>query len=396
MRRTFGALAALCCTVAAADAQSQRPSAPTGPNTRYYQLSGELMGDLNADAFLKETRQGTRVVSAELDVCHSVSSASDRKDRFVVKLTADGNRLSGNTQSQEDGAPVAVRLTRRIDGDLVDYEGTVTRGGNEERFASADNSAITEDEFSAGQFVEGTLVAEPGDFSEVSPEAILVRMSREAFPSVIQGLRRENVKATLESLVADCSSLRSGQRFVRIDVDPQRAAALVAKLRGTTGVAAAGWTNGVYTLDHAVGLETSAWQGPEGRKKLIDDTVASIARTTLATPANMGADTTTGVTTLRFKRPNANVKGVDLTDTIEVTVTVGPEKPAPGAGLVLWIGSATVTTADEGPEPRLSIISSAGGEGDATGETIDIPTLITALARDLKARVWDSERGVWK
>ena len=81
------------------------PKAAPGANeTRYFTSIDGLM-DGNADAILKETRQGKTVTSAVLDVCYPAEKGSDRKDRFVVNLAVNGQTLSGATQSVSDQLP---------------------------------------------------------------------------------------------------------------------------------------------------------------------------------------------------------------------------------------------------------------------------------------------------
>src|SRR3954464_9026329 len=64
----------------AAHAQAKKTPAAPAETTRYFQLPEDFLDELPTDGFLKEVRQGSRVVSAVLDVCHSVSQTSSRKD----------------------------------------------------------------------------------------------------------------------------------------------------------------------------------------------------------------------------------------------------------------------------------------------------------------------------
>src|SRR5438309_11891625 len=91
-------------------------SAPGASETRYFTSIDGLM-EGNADAILKETRQGKTVTSAVLDVCYPAGKGSDRKDRFVVNLSVNGQTLSGTTQSISDQLPVTVKLVRKPTGD---------------------------------------------------------------------------------------------------------------------------------------------------------------------------------------------------------------------------------------------------------------------------------------
>src|SRR2546422_9032371 len=71
------------------------PKAAPGANeTRYFTSIDGLM-DGNADAILKETRQGKTVTSAVLGVCYPAEKGPDRKDRFLGNLAVNGQPLSG-------------------------------------------------------------------------------------------------------------------------------------------------------------------------------------------------------------------------------------------------------------------------------------------------------------
>ena len=89
----------------------QTKPAPGGSEVRYFTSIDGLM-DGNADVILKETRQGKAVTAATLDVCYPADKSSDRRDRFVINLSVNGQTLSGTTQSITDKLPVAVKLLR--------------------------------------------------------------------------------------------------------------------------------------------------------------------------------------------------------------------------------------------------------------------------------------------
>src|SRR5215471_4175966 len=85
---------------APANAQGKKAAPTPSEAVRYFQLD-DFLGKLPAEGFLRETRQGGRITSAVLDVCHAVSATSARKDRFVVMLKVEGTRLRGSGQTQE-------------------------------------------------------------------------------------------------------------------------------------------------------------------------------------------------------------------------------------------------------------------------------------------------------
>src|SRR5262245_10227582 len=101
-----------------------------------------------------------------------ISKTDARKDRFVVNLKVDGEKLSGSGQTQEQKVPVAVDLVRKRTGQTVAFSGTITHGQIKTEVTSADNTDISEDDFRAGQDVDDGIVATPADFIEVSPGSL--------------------------------------------------------------------------------------------------------------------------------------------------------------------------------------------------------------------------------
>src|SRR5262245_50127902 len=182
MRRTAAIVAALSIGITAAAAQSkkQQPATkgPAGPVVRYLELFSGMLGELAAEGSLRETRSGANLTAAELDLCFSVSESSSRKDRFVVALTQNAGKLTGNGTTQEDKLPVSVQLTRKVAGEEVSLEGTVKVGTTEYKAASTENRPISEQQFRENQPEDADLVAEPSDFTELSPGVINVRVKR--------------------------------------------------------------------------------------------------------------------------------------------------------------------------------------------------------------------------
>jgi len=78
---------------------------PNAVETRYFTAIDGLM-EGNADVILKEVRQGKTVTAASLDLCFPSEKNSDRKDRFVVNLSVNGQSLTGSTQTLVDKKPV--------------------------------------------------------------------------------------------------------------------------------------------------------------------------------------------------------------------------------------------------------------------------------------------------
>ncbi len=106
----------------------------------------------------------------------SLSKGSDRRDRFVVDLAVNGQTLSGTTQTLGDKLPVTVNLTRRPTGDTFEFKGKISIGQNVTEVSSSDNSDLSEREFQDNQSTDDGIVAAPKDFTEVSPEAVAVRI----------------------------------------------------------------------------------------------------------------------------------------------------------------------------------------------------------------------------
>src|SRR5450631_2324535 len=165
-------------------------AAPNASEVRYFTSIDGLM-DGNADVILKETRQGKTVTSAVLDVCYPAAKGSDRKDRFVADLSVSGQAVT--------------------------------------EVASSDNSDLSEKEFKDNQTVDDGIAAAPKDFTEVSPESIGVRVKLDAALDFLKGLKGQDLEVALGSLTVSCDALRAGEQTISISVDPDRAAALIAK-----------------------------------------------------------------------------------------------------------------------------------------------------------------------
>src|SRR5438477_12385319 len=198
------------------------PKAAPGANeTRYFTSIDGLM-DGNADAILKETRQGKTVTSAVLDVCYPAEKGSDRKDRFVVNLAVNGQTLSGTTQSISDQLPVTVKLVRKPTGDTFEFKGQISVGQTVTEVTSTDNSDLSEKEFRDNQASEDSINAAPKDFTEVSPESIGVKVKLEAATDFLKALKGQNVEVLLSSLSVGCDALRAGEQLINICVSESR------------------------------------------------------------------------------------------------------------------------------------------------------------------------------
>jgi len=383
-------------------ALAQTPKVPaktpvTGEDVRYFTGLGDILGDLPVDAYIRETHDGSKITSTVLDVCYSPSIGSDRKDRFAVELKSDGQKLSGTGQTTEGKLPVTVNLTRKPENKAITFAGKIVVGDKTSEVVSTDNTESDQREFEAAQGTDDSITANPSDFTELSPQSLALKVRRENFADLLKGLRNDDVELSLDSLVTDCAALRTGAQIVRFDVDPQRAAALVARLKTAPGVITAGWTTGSYDTERAIRVTAADWRkdGKLDRDRLAAALAASVSKTLKAQTAGTKWSDTTGELTVTVKRPNILVPALQLTDTLEVSALVGPEKPGNADRLVIWLGVPATTTRDETAGPHLSF---ADATLDDEGETgyVDDEGLVRGIAADLKGQHWDAEQAAWK
>src|SRR3954453_22955698 len=379
-------------------AQMKLPSkaTPGGIETRYFTSIDGLM-DGNADVVLKETRQGKTVTSAVLDVCYPAEKGSQRKDRFVANLTVSGQSLTGPTQSIGDKLPVTVKLLRKPTGDSFEFRGQISVGQTATEVTSTDNSDLSEKEFLDNQTSDDGITPQPKDFSEVSPESIGVRIKLEAPLDFLRGLKGEPVEVGLSSLAVSCDALRAGEQTINLTVDPDRATALIARAKSLPGVVAAGWTTGSVEMDRSIRFAAAEWRaGAKIKKDKVASAVSNVlAKTLAAKPAGATWNANTGKLKLSFKRPSQVYPALGLTETIEVTALVSPDKPGASDRLMLWISSPVITTSDEGAGPKLNLSEEASGDEEG-GEPKDDNGSVGALAREFRGQRWDADKSVWK
>jgi hypothetical protein len=372
------------------------PKAAPGVNeTRYFTSIDGLM-EGNADAILKETRQGKTVTSAVLDVCYPAEKGSDRKDRFVVNLAVNGQALTGTTQSINDQLPVTVKLVRKPTGDTFEFRGQISVGQTVTEVMSTDNSDLSEKEFRDNQTTDDGIAAAPRDFSEVSPESIGVRVKLDAALDFLKGLKGQEVEVSLSSLTVSCDALRAGEQTINISVDPDRAAGLIAKFKSLPGVVAAGWTSGIVEMERSIRFLAADWRdgGRLNRDKLAA-TIANVLSKTLSAKSSSSAwNPNTGKLKLTFKRPSQIFPAVGLTETVEVTALVAPDKPGASDRLMLWISNPVVSTKDETAGPKLNLAEESSG--DEEGDQKDDNGSIEALAKEFKGQRWDTDKSAWK
>jgi hypothetical protein len=381
-------------------AQAKQPAksaAPSGPEIRYFTAIDGLM-DANADVILKETRQGKTVTAAVLDVCYPVAKGAERKDRFVVNLTVSGANLTGSTQSLSDKQPVTVKLARKATGDTFEFRGQISIGPKVSEVVSTDNSDLSEKEYLESQTRDDGIVAAPKDFTDVSPESIGVRVKLESVLDFLKTLKGEALEVSVNSLSVSCDELRGGEQTINLTVDPERSAALVAKAKATTGVTLAGWTSGIVEMDRTIRFAAAGWREGDkiNREKLASTIAGVLSKTLAAQPAGSNWDANTGKLKLSFKRPSQIYPPLGLTETVEVSALVSPEKPGASDKLMLWVSSPVTTTADEGAGPKLNLSEDAGTADDEGAEPEDDGGAIEALIKELKGQRWDADKSVWK
>jgi hypothetical protein len=350
-----------------------------------------------ADVVLKETRQGGRVVAASLDVCFPLPTDANRTDRFVMTLAVDGDKLSGSTESQDSKLPVSVNLTRKANGKAFDFNGRITIGKAASTIASAETTDLSDKEFKDQQAASDTITVAPADFTEVSPEAVAVKVKRDAVVDFARSLRGENLQVALYGLIASCAELRSGEQVLKLTVDPERAPVVIEKLRGQPGVVIAGWTEGNMDMERTIRFPAAEWReaGKINREKLAASIGNSIAASLPGTLVSSNWNASTGELKVALKRPSAILPALGLVEKIEVTMLVSPDKPGASEHLLLWIGSPSIETVDESSGPKLNLVENSSGN-DEESLSLNDEQVLAALAQQFRAQRWDSDRSVWK
>jgi hypothetical protein len=381
--------------LAFADMKLSTKPANGANDVRYFTSMDGLM-DGNADVVLKETRQGKSVTAAVLDVCYPTAKGSDRKDRFVANLSVNGQTLTGSTQSLNDKAPVTVKLVRRPTGDTFEFKGQISIGQAVTEVASSDNSDLSEKEFLDNQSTDDGITPAPKDFTEVSPEAVGIRVRLEAAADFLKSLKGQDLEVSLSGLAVTCDALRAGEQTVNLSVDPDRAAALIAKSKSAPGVVAAGWTSGIMEMDRTIRIAAADWRDGDklNRDKLAAAVANVLAKTLAAKAASSAWNANTGKLKLTFKRPSPALPALDLTETLEVSALVSPDRPGGSDRLMLWVSSPTITTADEGSGPKLNLVDESGNDEEA--DVKDDSGSVDALARELRGQRWDADKSAWK
>jgi hypothetical protein len=162
-------------------------------------------------------------------------------------------------------------------------------------------------------------------------------------------------------------------------------------------VVAAGWTSGSFDMDRTIRFAAADWRdGDKINKDKIASAISSVLAKTLsakAAPAVWNANT--GKLKLTFKRPSQIYPALELTENIEITALVSPDKPGASDRLILWISSPAITTTDDGAAPRLSLSEESSGDEEG-GEPKDDNGSVNALAKEFRGQRWDADKSIWK
>lgn len=381
-----------------ASAQNKDPSRfqSGGSQTRYFTSVDGLM-DGNADVILRETYQGKTISSAVLDVCYPAAKDPDRKDRFVANLAVKGQTLTGTAQSEVDKLPVSVTLTQQATGDTYEFKGQIRVGQTVTNVVSSDNADLSEKEFKENQASEDGITTAPKDFTEVSPEAVAIKVKLDRAADLLTFLKGQNVEVALSSLAVSCETLRRDQITINVSIAPDRAAALVTRARTLPGVVAAGWTSGLIDMERTIRFPVEPWRHDNklDRDKLLAAIAPVVGASLSAKLSSSKWSDTTGKLIMTFKRPSSTFPTLGLVDVIEVTALIAQDAPDSSNHLMLWISGPSTTTIDESNGPRLNLVdTSADDEEDS--EQPDDSSLVDALARAMKAQRWNLDKSVWK
>jgi hypothetical protein len=262
--------------------------------------------------------------------------------------------------------------------------------------ASSDNSDQSEKEFQDNQSTDDNIAAAPKDFTEVSPEAIAVKIKLEAALDFVRTLRGQAVEVSLNSLTVSCDALRAGEQVINLSIDPERAAAFVAKAKTYPGVVSAGWTSGSVDMERTIRFAAADWRDGD---KLNRDKIASVlgnvlAKSLSAKPAGTKWDDETGKLKLTFKRPSQVLPALELTETVEINAIISSDKPGASDRLMLWISTPSVATSDEAAGAKLALADSANT--DEESDPRDDNGAVAALAAEFKAQRWDADKSSWK
>jgi hypothetical protein len=158
----------------------------------------------------------------------------------------------------------------------------------------------------------------------------------------------------------------------------------------------AGWTAGTIDMERTVRFAAADWKSGDkiDRSKVATTLSAVLAKTMSAKLSGTSWDDETGKLKLTFKRPSQVMPALELTENVEISAVVSPDKPGASDKLILWIGTPSVTTADETSGSKLALADSPSTEEE--GDPRDDNGAVAAVAAEFKAQRWDAEKSDWK
>ena len=147
-------------------------------------------------------------------------------------------------------------------------------------------------------------------------------------------------------------------------------------------------------MERAIRFAGSEWhEGGKLNKDKFATAIVNIAAKVLsAKPASSKWNDTTGELTFPVTRPSQLAPALELTETLEMTALISPDKPGASDRMIVWLGVPSTKTTDETQGPHLA--ENSGGRGRKTNE--DDNGLIKALATELKGQRWDTDKASWK
>ena len=119
-----------------------------------------------------------------------------------------------------------------------------------------------------------------------------------------------------------------------------------------------------------------------------------LTKTLSAKSSSFAWNENTGKLKLVFKRPSQLYPALDLTENLEITALVAPDKPGTTDHLILWLGLPSLTTKDETTGPQLNLADSSGGDEEADPKEDN--GSVDALAKEFKAQRWNADNSTWR
>jgi hypothetical protein len=182
-------------------------------------------------------------------------------------------------------------------------------------------------------------------------------------------------------------------------VDPDVAPGLIVRLRRIDGVLAAGWQATETDPSTAIRVGAQQHRQPDGR---IDGTALATAAGRIAAEL-MGAtlqsgptrEPTTGEYTVVLTRPSQSVPVPGLTEQIELTVQVVPEKLAADDKVIAFIEASSLVLKDMRDGPKVGFGSDGIVEGTDPRLGAWTEAMTAAVARKVNGETWDGDKAAW-